>query len=143
MPSTSFTHSVHIDASRDQAWGALQSGDTWAGIGPISSVSNAVIDDGGVLRSFDWTAAVGGKTYRGTALTQEAIVLDRFALALDTSEIGGTVLAVLGDRDGGTEITVTLGLTTKGMLSAMFFPAIRQALTSGFPQQVEDLAAAI
>ncbi len=26
------------------------------------------------------------------------------------------------------------------MLSAMFFPAIKQALATGFPQQVDDLA---
>jgi hypothetical protein len=143
MPSASFTHTVHVDTSIDGAWAALQSAETWAGIGPISSVSNAVVDSDGVLRSFAWTADLGGKTYRGTTTTTEAVVPERFAIDLDNSEIGGTVLATLAERDGGCDVTVTLGLTTKGMLSAMFFPAIKQALASGFPQQVEDLASAL
>ncbi len=143
MPSASFSHSVHIDRDRTVAWSALQSAETWSGIGPISSVSNDVVDSGGILRSFEWAADVGGKTYKGTTTTIEAIVPQRFALKLDTSEIGGTVLAELTERNGGCDVTVTLGLTTKGLLSAMFFPAIKQALSSGFPQQVEDLAAAI
>ena len=143
MPSASFTHTVHVDTDPAHAWAALQSADTWAGIGPISSVSNDVIDSERILRSFEWTADVGGKTYKGTSTTTEAIVQERFALKLDTSEIGGTVLAVLAQSEGGTTITVTLGLTTKGMLSVMFFPAIKQALSSGFPQQVEDLATSI
>jgi len=143
MPSTSFTHTVHVDADRDTAWAALQSADTWAGIGPISSVSNDVVDANGVLRSFDWSADLGGKIYRGTTTTTEAIVPERFTLQLDTSEIGGTVLATLAETDAGCDATVTLGLTTRGMLSAMFFPAIKQALASGFPQQVEDLASVI
>jgi hypothetical protein len=143
MPSASFTHTVHVDVDRATAWAALQSADTWAGIGPISSVSNASKDPNGILRSFEWEADVGGKTYRGTTTTTEAVVPQRFALQLDTSEIGGTVLAVLAEREDGSDVTVTLGLTTKGMLSAMFFPAIKKALASGFPQQVEDLAAGI
>lgn len=143
MPSASFTHTVHVDRTRGQAWAALQSADTWAGIGPISSVSNDVVDPGGILRSFEWAADIGGKTYRGTTTTIETVVPERFALRLDTSEIGGTILAVLAERDGGCDITVTLGLTTKGLLSAMFFPAIKGALASGFPQQVEDLASSI
>ena len=143
MPSASFTHTVHVDASIEDAWSALQSADTWAGIGPISSVSNDVVDAAGILRSFEWTADVGGKMYRGTSTTNEAIVPKRFALNLDTSEIGGTVLAVLAESGRGTDITVTLGLTTRGMLSAMFFPAIKQALSSGFPQQVEDLGGSL
>ena len=143
MPSASFTHTIHVDADRGTAWAALQSADTWAGIGPISSVSNDVVDGTGVLRSFEWAADLGGKSYRGTTTTTEAVIPERFALQLDTSEIGGTVLAVLDETDGGCDVTVTLGLTTRGMLSAMFFPAIKQALASGFPKQVEDLASAI
>jgi hypothetical protein len=143
MPSASFTHTVQIDTEPARTWAALQSADTWAGIGPISSVSGDVIDSDGILRSFEWTADVGGKTYRGTSTTTEAIVPTRFALKLDTSEIGGTVLAVLVPSEGGTDVAVTLSLTTKGMLSAMFFPAIKRALAAGFPQQVEDLASVI
>jgi hypothetical protein len=40
-------------------------------------------------------------------------------------------------------VTVEITFRTKGMLSAMFFPAIRQALSTGFPQQIEDLVATI
>jgi hypothetical protein len=53
------------------------------------------------------------------------------------------VVATIAQDNPSTAVTVEITFRTKGMLSAMFFPAIKQALASGFPQQVEDLAAAI
>ncbi len=67
----------------------------------------------------------------------------RMPLRPTTSEIAGDVIAALAQADGGFEVTIEITFRTKGMLSAMFFPAIRQALASGFPQQVEDLVTAI
>ena len=141
MPSMSISHSVPLNASIDDAWAKLQLGDTWAGIGPISYVSNPKHTADGTLDSFEWGANVGGKVYKGTATTVEATEPTRFVLDMDTSEIVGHVTTVLTETGDTCDVTVSIDLTTKGMLSAMFFPAIKGALNSGFPQQVEDLAA--
>jgi hypothetical protein len=125
----------------ESAWAKLQSEDTWAGIGPLSYVSDAVHGDDGTLKSFTWAADLGGKRYPGTARSTEANQPTRFVLEMDTSEIAGTVTAELAPTGPTSQVTVTISMRTKGMLSAMFFPAIKQALASGFPQQVEDLAA--
>ena len=53
------------------------------------------------------------------------------------------MLATIAADNPDTDVTVEITFRTKGMLSAMFFPAIKQALSSGFPQQIEDLASAI
>jgi hypothetical protein len=62
---------------------------------------------------------------------------------MDNSEIAGDVVASIEDAGSGCSVTVEITFRTKGMLSAMFFPAIRTALASGFPKQIEDLVAAI
>jgi hypothetical protein len=62
---------------------------------------------------------------------------------LDTSEIAGDVIATLASVDDGCEVTVEITFRTKGILSAMFFPAIKAALASGYPQQIEDLVAGV
>jgi len=141
MPSASFSHSVPLATDIQTAWAKLQQEETWAGIGPIDSVSDAIHDSDGRLESFKWAANVGGKLYRGTATIVEADEPTRFVLKMYTSEIVGDVTTVLAQTGDTCTVTVAIALTTKGMLSAMFFPAIKQALASGFPQQVEDLAA--
>lgn len=143
MPSATFTHTAPIDATIDTAWQQMQSIDTWAGIGPVSYAENPVHDADGVLQRFDWGADVGGKRYRGKATTVSWNRPDHFVLDMDTSEIVGRLDAALSDSAETNTVTVTITLSTKGMLSAMFFPAIKQALASGFPQQVDELAASM
>jgi carbon monoxide dehydrogenase subunit G len=143
MPAATFTHSVATDATIEAAWTALQNPDTWSIIGPVAAVSNPTYAEDGTLVSFDWVANVGGKTYPGVATTTSYHKPGRFELTMDTSEIAGDVVATIKPSDGGSNVTVEITFRTKGMLSAMFFPAIRQALASGFPQQIEDLVATI
>lgn len=143
MPAATFTHSVAISASVDEAWGALQDPDTWSSIGPVASVSDPTYADDGTLISFHWVADLGGKAYPGVARTTTYTKPGRFELTMDTSEIAGDVIATLVPADNGCNVTVEITFRTKGMLSAMFFPAIKQALASGYPQQIEDLVATI
>lgn len=143
MPQETFSHTVDVDASPAEAWAALQNPTTWSNIGPVAGVSNPAFDDNGTLRSFDWVADVGGKRYDGKAVGGDFAINERFTMTLDTSEIAGDVVATIAPSNHSTEVTVAITFRTKGMLSAMFFPAIKQALASGFPQQVEDLAATI
>ena len=143
MPAATFTHSVTTSATVAEAWAALQRPETWAGIGPVASVSDPTYDDDGTLMAFNWIADLGGKEYRGVATTTAHTEPTNFELTMATSEIVGEVVASLEPTDNDCRVTVTIRLTTKGMLSAMFFPAIKQALASGFPKQVDDLVASI
>ena len=143
MPSATFTHSVSTPASIEQSWGALQDPDTWANIGPVASVSEPIYADDGTLTKFAWVADIGGKKYDGAAETTSYTIPNNFELTLDTSEIAGDVVATLESVDEGCEVTVEITFRTKGMLSAMFFPAIKSALASGNPQQIEDLVAGV
>ena len=40
---------------------------------------------------------------------------------------------------GGTDAVVAIEIRSKGLLSSMFFPAIKNAIGSGFPDQVSDM----
>ena len=141
MPSATFVHTAPLPTDIETSWAKLQAEETWAGIGPLSSVSDAKHADDGTLQSFKWAADLGGKRYPGTARAIEAVAPNRFVLEMDTSEIVGTLTSELEPTGSTSQVTVTIMMRTKGMLSAMFFPAIKQALASGFPQQVDDLAA--
>ena len=143
MPAATFTHAVESPASTADAWAALQDPETWCAIGPVASVSDPVHDSDDVLTSFNWVADLGGKSYPGIATTTSYETPKRYELTMDTSEIAGDVVATIDASETGCTVTVTITFRTKGMLSAMFFPAIKQALASGFPQQVEDLVATV
>jgi hypothetical protein len=52
-------------------------------------------------------------------------------------------VATIAASNPRTNVTIEITFRTKGMLSAMFFPAIKAALSSGFPKQVEDITATI
>ncbi len=106
-------------------------------------MTNPSYHDDGTLAGFDWVADIGGKRYDGSAEGGDYVLNERFTMTLDTSEIAGDVLATLTEGNPSTGITVEITFRTKGMLSAMFFPAIRKALESGYPQQIEDLASAV
>ena len=88
-------------------------------------------------------ADVGGKKYHGEATGGDYTLNERYTMTLDTSEIAGDVIAAIDGGNPSSDVTIEITFRTKGMLSAMFFPAIKQALSSGFSQQVEDIAAAI
>jgi hypothetical protein len=143
MPAATFTHTATTPATIDTAWSALQDPDTWSMIGPVASVSDPEYADDGTLISFDWVADVGGKKYGGVATTTAHEKPNRLELTMDTSEIAGDVVATLASVDDGCDVTVEITFRTKGMLSAMFFPAIKSALASGYPQQIEDLVATV
>ena len=143
MPSATFTHSVATPASVDAAWNALQNPETWANIGPVASVSDPEYAADGTLTNFLWIADIGAKKYDGVATTTSYDKPQRFELTMDTSEIAGDVIATIDPGAPGCTVTIESTFRTKGILSAMFFPAIKQALASGFPQQIEDLVEGI
>ena len=141
MPSATFTETVTIDADPANVWDQLQEPDVWASLGPVQKVWDPIFDEG-VLTGFTWSTDIGGKTYEGTGTAVSHQRPDRYELLLDTSEMSGTITADLtAANPGGTEAIVAIELKSKGLLSSMFFPAIKNAIGNGFPEQVSDMGA--
>jgi len=140
MPSATFTETIAIDAAPGEVWDRLQAPDIWASVGPVQKVWDPTIDDG-VLRNFKWSMNIGGKVYDGVGTALEHDRPHRYVLDLDAGEMAGKVSTDLSaGNPGGTVIAVSIELRSKGMLSSLFFPAIKNAVGSGFPDQVADMA---
>jgi carbon monoxide dehydrogenase subunit G len=139
MPSATFTENVTIDAAPENVWDRLQAPEIWEAVGPVEKVWNPRIEDG-VLLGFKWSTNIGGKIYEGDG---SAVTHDRpghYRVLLDTSEMSGEVdVALSPGNPGGTVAVVSIELRSKGILSSMFFPAIKNAVGSGFPDQVADM----
>jgi len=134
-----FTESVAISAGRADVWDRLQDPMIWATVGPVQRVWDPVIDRG-VLTTFKWSTDIGGKIYEGVGTALDHERPSNYKIVLDTSEMAGTINVDLKDGNpGGTVADVSIELRSKGLLSSMFFPAIRNAIGSGFPDQVADM----
>jgi len=134
MPSATFTETVSIDAAPDEVWDRLQEPSIWQSVGPVQKVWDPTIEDG-VLQTFKWSTNIGGKVYKGEGKALQHSRPAHYELLLDTSEMSGTISVDLtSGNPGGTSAVVSIELKSKGMLSSMFFPAIRKAVGSGFPE---------
>ena len=139
MPSATFSESVAINVNPPEVWDQLQEPDVWASLGPVQKVWDPIVEDG-VLTGFTWSTDIGGKVYEGTGKVLDHDRPDRYQLLLDTSEMAGTITAGLSPGNpGGTDAVVEIEIRSKGLLSSMFFPAIKNAIGSGFPEQVSDM----
>jgi hypothetical protein len=139
MPSATFSESVAINVAPPEVWDQLQEPDVWASLGPVQKVWDPIVENG-VLTGFTWSTDIGGKVYEGTGKVLGHHRPDRYQLLLDTSEMAGTITVELSSGNpGGTDAVVEIEIRSKGLLSSMFFPAIRNAIGSGFPQQVRDM----
>jgi hypothetical protein len=141
MPAAAFTETVAIDAAPADVWDRLQEPNIWAAVGPVQEVWDPTIIDG-VLETFQWSTNIGGKVYKGVGTATAHDRPDHYRLLLDTSEMSGEVSVNLSPGNpGGTTAVVSIELRSKGLLSSMFFPAIKGAVGSGFPDQVTDMGA--
>jgi len=141
MPSATFTENVAIPATPEEVWDRLQAPDIWAAVGPVQDVWDPTIEDG-VLQKFQWSTNIGGKVYKGEGTATAHDRPDHYRLLLDTSEMSGEINVDLSaGNPGGTNAVVAIELRSKGLLSSMFFPAIKNAVGSGFPDQVTAMGA--
>ncbi len=139
MPSATFTEVVEIDAAPGDVWDRLQEPTIWASVGPVQKVWDPTIE-GGVLQTFKWSTDIGGKVYKGDGKALDHTRPEHYKLLLDTSEMSGTISVDLSSGNpGGTTAVVAIEIRSKGLLSSMFFPAIKNAVGSGFPDQVADM----
>lgn len=145
MPRASFSHTAVVERPLDAIWERLQLADTWRGIGPIEDVWDPTHGEDGVLTSYQWSANVGPRTYRGTARTTEATIPERLQLAIDGGEIRGTLTTELESLDGtgSTQLTVSLDLEATSGMTALLFPVIAEVVGRGLPTQVDRFAAEV
>jgi carbon monoxide dehydrogenase subunit G len=141
MPSATFSESTEIDATPEEVWDRLQAPIIWESVGPVENVWDPTTEDG-VLRTFKWSTNIGGKVYEGVGTALEHDRPSRYVIDLDAGEMAGKVAVNLSQGNpGGTDAEVSIELRSKGMLSSLFFPAIKNAVGSGFPEQVADMGA--
>jgi len=144
VPSASFTHQSTAQAKKADVWNSLQDAATWANIGPVENVHDAVHNGDGHLDSFRWSTTVAARRYPGTAVVAAAEPERRMLLALDAREVVGALEARLeANGDGTTIVTVTLEVQSRGTLSTMFFPVVSEAIAKGLPAQVERFASSL
>jgi carbon monoxide dehydrogenase subunit G len=142
MPSASSSHEVTVAQPADGLWQILQNADTWANIGPVERVWDPVHDAAGTLMSYRWSTTVAGRPYEGTAKTMAAEPPSSIQQELDGGEVAGVLTTRLSPNadPSHTTITVHLEVSSRGALSAMFFPIIADAINRGLPDQVEEFA---
>jgi len=136
-----FTHSVKVDTDLDHAWNVLQESETWGMIAGVERVYDARHTPDGTLRGYHFTVRAGGRTYEGTAATHHADKPSLMAVTIDTSEVAGTITVELSPSNpGGTDMTASLKMQPKGILSMVVFPIISKAVSSGFAEQIDGIA---
>ena len=136
---TSFTHTTTTKADLATTWAALQRGETWEGLGGVQEVRN-VVHDHDALRSFSFTAHAAGRDHPGEALVRKSQEPDLLVLDISTRDLGGSITARLAAVDGGTQITVSIGMQPKSMLVRLAFGAVQASVQNGMPRQVEAFA---
>lgn len=141
VPRRTFSHSVQVDAPRQQVWAALQRPETWELIGGVERVHDAVIDDEGRLEGFSFEATAAGNTYPGLATSHAREEGRVMSWVIDTSDVDGLISVELTDEEERTRLTVTMEVESRSTLSAIFLPAVASALGKGLPDAVEAFAA--
>ena len=123
-------------------WSQLQQAETWSHIGPIDEVWNPRHSDDGVLLGYEWSTVIGSRRYEGTAETSQYEAPSLLAVVLGAAGISGTLTTELTeDGASATDINVSLDMRSEGIMSALIFPIVRDAVGDGFVEQVEDLTA--
>lgn len=140
MPQESFTHTATASAPASEVFATLDEPTTWEEIGGVDRVIDPMIDSQGRLKGFSFEVKAAGKKYVGSATPHERTDGELMSWHVDTTEIRGVTRVALKPVDAGTEVTVTLEVESKGLLSAMFFPVIASTIGSGLPRSVDEFA---
>jgi len=144
MPKSTFSHRTVAAAPVAAVWNRLQDAAAWTGIGPIEEVWDPVHDEQGQLRSFRWRAAVGPKSYLGSATTVESASDHLIRLRFDGNEVSGELVAELAAEPGATtRLTVALTIQSVGILSTLLFPLVADAVKHDLPTQVDAFARSV
>lgn len=140
MPSASFRHDTTAPVGVDTAWDRMQKPEFWTALG-ISGIAAETHDSDGTLTGFTFEATVAGKRYAGTARTVDATARRRMSVAIESIPVIGRLDVVLAPAGEMTKIDVTAGLTARGLVATLSFPAISAAVGGRFSRTVDRLAA--
>lgn len=140
MPSQSFSHAELVDADPTSVWRALQSAETWGGIGGVDEIADAVHDDTGHLRAYRFAVVVAGRRHSGSAHTTEIHPEQRMDVAIESDEVTGSIRLDLQPSGRRTMVEVTMEVRSNSLFSSMFFPVIASAVGSGLPRNVAAFA---
>ncbi len=140
MPSETFAHRVHIDASPADVWARLQVPDTWTGLGPVQKVWDPEWRDDGVLAGYRFAAQAGPQHIEGEARTREAEAPQRLVVGIEAKSFSGELRAVLAPNATGTLANIELEIGTGDFLMSLVFGIVAGAIRKEFPAQVEGLA---
>lgn len=141
MSPDRFTHSVHVQAPPERAWGVLQEPETWGAIAGVERIFEAHHHPDGTLQSYKFLAAAGPRLYEGKAQTLQADAPLLMVVVVDTPEVEGTITTQLTPHNPhGVDLTVSLKLRPRGLLGTVVYPLVAQAVGSGFAEQVDKLA---
>lgn len=140
MPKDRFTHKATIPASPSDVFEALDEPSTWEQVGGVDRVTDAVVDGEGRLQGFSFEVRAAGRSYVGAATPLQRVEDELMSWRVETDEVKGATSVALRAAGEGTEMTVTLEVESKGLLSTMFFPVIAATIGSGLPRSVDDFA---
>lgn len=143
VPSQTFTHTSMAAVPIDQVWVSLDRPETWEAIGGVDRVFDPIIDAEGRLRGFSFDTVAAGRRYVGVATPNRRDEGRLMSWHIQNSEVRGTTTVELAAGEGGTIVSVTLDVESRGVLSGMFFPVIANAIGSGLPRAVDEFAAGL
>lgn len=143
MPTASHSHTATAAADVGAIWLRLNDPETWAGLGLVEKIDEADVSSDGTLVGFSWHTSIGPRRITGTANVTESELDEALTLALDAGELVGTISARLAPNGDGSDLTVTVDITSRGGMASLFFPVISEVLGRGLPNQVEEFAASL
>lgn len=137
---SSFSHSARTNTTPSAAWTALQSGQTWVGIGGVEDITN-VIHAGDALRSFAFSVTIAGRPHPGSARVTRSEAPHLMEIAITSRDLEGAILTRLTPDGDGTMLTITLTVRPRTILVQLAFGAVAASIQNGLPRQVEQFAA--
>lgn len=123
-------------AEARQVWSALQNPETWREIGGVNEIANPTFDELG-LSGYDFSVAVGGRSYRGQARRIVASANQRMVMSIITDQLDGQITVELGPLDAHTEVGVTMEIASRGFLANVMFSVISKSVANGYEAAVE------
>lgn len=142
MPDASFSHRAVADAPPETAWHRLQDPAVWANVTGIDSTDSHRHREGRLV-GFSFTTVIGGISYRGDARVTAATPNEAMTLAVETKEVTGRIDVALRPNGSGTALDVAMVMRPAGLVGSFIFPVVRGAVSDGFGDSVERLAAAL
>jgi hypothetical protein len=132
VASEHFFHRAPVTNRVERVWDELQKPSTWKQIGGVDYISDEQFDEHEDLVGYRFTIVVAGTDYQGIATRTFAERPKLMVMGIDSSQLTGEIEVALSPDEETTWIELSLAMASKGLLSAMLFPAVVRAVAGGF-----------